>query len=92
MIEKVDMNSPEALASMQRMYDHAVAGAKKDLADAIGWQALWDALMGPELYNALAANLDEVSFERLVTLAIARDLLDKEVREWAYGKPIPEVL
>jgi hypothetical protein len=73
------------------MYDDAVMGAKKNLADAIGWEALWNQLMKPELYNALAANLDEVSFERLVTLAIARDLLDKEVREWAYGKPIPEM-
>src|SRR6516225_4425980 len=57
--------SPEDLAAMQSMYDHAVEDAKRDLADAISWQPLWGQLMTPGFRETLEACLDEVSFDRL---------------------------
>jgi hypothetical protein len=78
--------SPEDLAAMQSMYDHAVEDAKRDLADAISWQPLWDQLMTPGFRETLEACLDEVSFDRLQNLALQTDLLSKSVNDWAYGK------
>jgi hypothetical protein len=84
--------SEEDLAVMQSIYDSTVEKVKQALADAISWQPLWDQLMAPELRPALAANLDEVSFDRLVTLALGAGLIETAVNEWAYGKPLPEML
>jgi hypothetical protein len=89
----VDLKDPEVLAAMQRMYEHAVEEAKQALADAISWQDLWVQLLKPELRPALETHLDEVSFDRLQNLALnTGDLLKEAVNEWAYGKPIPEML
>jgi hypothetical protein len=90
-MSKVDY-SPEDLACMQSMYEHAVMEAKQELAAAISTASIWDGLMKEEVRMALAAHLDEVSCDRLQTLALDVDLLKEPVKEWAYGKPVPEML
>jgi hypothetical protein len=92
-MKKVDLNDPEVLASMQRMYEHGLMEAKQALADAVSWFPLWVQLLQPELRPALETHLDEESFYRLQNLALnTGDMLKEAVNEWVFGKPIPETL
>jgi hypothetical protein len=78
-----DWNSPEANAYFQSVWEHAVKSAKKALSEAIRYQPLWDQLMKPELRAALEVHLDEVSFDRLETLALSTRLLENIAEEAA---------